>query len=371
MLFNYGSSMRKLALLLFIMLFSLSCGESGDNSAISKTTEVAPIDSGMVSKDLPLIRYKKVFLRKTTTRDSILRAYSRDTNNYTARGALMLLNRKELRFMRKGDSIVVPETFMEDTRAYSAFPHYYPQAQDIPKLILVSNAYQCYACYERGVLVRFAAANTGKESTPTYPGRYSLVYRKLKAKSSIDSNWILPFTWSFHAQAGNAFHEFSMPGRPVSHSCVRQFQHDAKWLYHWGEGYRRGQDGKVARMSGTPVVIIDVFDFSRKRGGPWAELTDNKPVILRLPENPLEVEEALIPICQIPKESRGGLVNLQRYINAEDTLRARGVIRAGTKLRETVNFNKIRRDRARRALEARLKNQNPAPDLRAKQNGKD
>lgn len=31
---------------------------------------------------------------------------------------------------------------------------------------------------------------------------------------------ILPFTVNFHQYAGNAFHQFEMPGRPVSHSAV-------------------------------------------------------------------------------------------------------------------------------------------------------
>jgi hypothetical protein len=56
----------------------------------------------------------------------------------------------------------------------------------------------------------------------------------------------------------------------------------------------------------------------------------------------LLVEEALIPWCQIPKTSRGMLRNRQRYIHAEDTLRAHGIIRPGVKLFESTDFNKLK-----------------------------
>ena len=75
------------------------------------------------------------------------------------------MNRKDIQFVRIGDTLLIPDTLMEDLRAYSVFPQYYAAADTITKLIMVSNAMQCYACYENGELVRFAAANTGEERT--------------------------------------------------------------------------------------------------------------------------------------------------------------------------------------------------------------
>lgn len=210
---------------------------------------------------------------------------------------------------------------------------------------MVSNVYQAYACYENGILVRFAAANTGKESTPTYPGRYSLVWRQRLRISSLDSTWELPFTFNFHQYAGNAFHQFEMPGRPVSHSCVRQFMDDAEWLYKWGKRAKLDTNKRFITNSGTPVIMLGMFDYDRKRGGVWIDETSNKKFPIELKGNPLEIEEALIPISQIPKTSRGVLPNRKRYLEAESILRERGIIREKVNLIPSVDFNKQRREK--------------------------
>ena len=72
-----------------------------------------------------------------------------------------------------------------------------------------------------------------------------------------------------------------------------------------------------------------------------------------LPDAPMEVEEALIPISQIPEVVRGGLPDKTRYVNAEQILRERGQIREGVTLRASIDFNKLRRERRKR--EAREK----------------
>ncbi len=260
------------------------------------------------------------------------------------------LNRKEMIYLRVGDTIVVPDSVIHDVRAYSIFPQYYANAESVEKLIVVSNKYQCYACYEKGELVRFAACNTGKEKTPTFPGRYALTWQELERRSSLDSNWVMPYTWNFHPFAGNAFHQFAMPGRPVSHSCVRQFLSDAKWLYSWGKREKRDTAKQPIPYSGTPVIILDVFDFTRKKFGPWLDITNNYFRIDNLPSAPMQVDEALIPYCQIPLSSRWRFADNNKFKYAEDTLRARGIIREGVKLIESVNFNeKRRKDKARKA----------------------
>ncbi len=263
------------------------------------------------------------------------------------------LNRKEMKYLRVGDTIVVPDSVIHDVRAYSIFPQYYTNAESVEKLIVVSNKYQCYACYENGELVRFAACNSGKERTPTFPGRYALTWKELERRSSLDSNWVMPYTWNFHPYAGNAFHQFAMPGRPVSHSCVRQFLSDAKWLYSWGEREQRDTARQPIPYSGTPVIILDVFDFTRKKFGPWLDISNNFFRIDSLPSAPMLVEEALIPYCQIPLSSRWRFAGNKTFLYAEDTLRARGIIREGVKLIESVNFNEKRRKE--KARKARLK----------------
>jgi hypothetical protein len=172
--------------------------------------------------------------------------------------------------------------------------------------------------------------------------------------SSLDSSWRLPFTVNIHQYAGSAMHQFDMPGRPVSHSCVRQFLSDAEWVFNWVKVGKLDSSHRPIPYTGTPVIIHGLFDFTRKKGGPWLELTNNQPQIADLPEDPMAVESALIPMSQIPKVVRGALPNRERYASAEEVLRQRGWISEGVKLRESIDYNQIRRDK-RKAQRARQK----------------
>lgn len=288
----------------------------------------------------PIIKYKVVKFDNYAKLNSFLREFNPNVNKTKYR-VLATLNRKELRFFRPKQPIILPDTFLDDLRAYSVFPLEYPGAKLIPKLIVVSNVYQAYACYEFGNLVRFAAAITGKKSTPTYPGRYSLQWRERLRISSFNESWIMPFTWNFHRLTGSAFHQFEMPGFPASHMCIRQFREDAEWLYNWGEGPKRDSTGKIIPMSGTPVIIIDFYDFVNfpKK---WLELESNQQKIDYLPPDPMKVEEALIPIEHIPPELRSMIPKKERirYETAFDTLVARGVIPRGLRLRPSNSLKK-------------------------------
>lgn len=309
-------------------------------------------------KRFPRITYHRLIVENTSVLDSIRRTFAKQSSTMRNYRALTTLNRKDLYFIRLGDTLIVPDTIMDDLRAYSVFPQYYRAADTIPKLVLISNKWQSYACYEFGELVRFAAANTGEERKPTFPGRYAVNWKQRLRLSSLDSTWRLPFTVNFHQYAGSAFHQFEMPGRPVSHSCVRQFMDDAEWLFKWVRTAKIDTvQHRFIPFTGTPIIITDVFDFTRKRGGPWLELTSNAETPADLPADPMAVEEALIPISQIPKEARGALPDRKRYVEAESLLRERGHIREGISLKESINFNKLRQEKRRRQAEALRKKQ--------------
>lgn len=373
-LFNrYFSTILISAFATFLALGGTSCKQKQSEAKAAeaikdsiervKNDSIAEFRKKFTPDSFPLIKYKRYAIRSQKELREILARFPKsDSSNKKAfdkSRIIRTMNRKELRYFRVGDTIIAPETIIEDVRAYSCFPNYYYEARDIPKIIIVSNKYQAYACYEYGKLTRFAAGNTGKEKSQTYPGRYAMNWRQRLRHSSIDSSWVLPWTWNIHLEAGNAFHQFDMPGRPVSHSCIRQFKEDAEWLYAWGRGAKKDSStGRFVPFSGTPVLIIDVFDWTRKKGGPWLDSRNNRENLVLLPSNPLEYEEALIPIKQIPKSSRGVLRNKQRYITAEDTLRARGVIRPGVEITESVNYNKLRREKAaKKAKEQKAKEQ--------------
>lgn len=324
---------------------------SRDSLLVVEERAHAAADS--LTKSLPSITYRRVVLNGHLL-DSLRHSCAKTKSTWLGYRAVTLLNRKDIQYFRVGDTVVLPDTVVEDLRSYSVFPVYYAGAREIPKIVVISNKWQSYACYEYGMLVRFAAANTGEERKPTFPGRYAATWKQRKRISSLDSTWILPFTINIHQYAGSAMHQFDMPGRPVSHSCVRQFLSDAEWVYKWIQVARIDSSRQFIPFTGTPVIIHGLFDFSRRRGGPWLELTSNKPQITDLPPKPMDVEPALIPISQIPKVVRGALPNRSRYVQAEAELRKRGWIRESVNLRESIDYNKLRQAK-RKAAAAKAK----------------
>ena len=358
-------------LLLLSSLFLLSCSSSEEQAreaAIERgmarladmrlyADSVARVDSiraeivAEAEGEFPEITYHTIHVADRERLDSIRDAFDYgDTKSHRYK-SFVTLNKRVFGSIRVGDTVVLPDPVAEDMRAYSVLPHVYFGAEEIPKLIVITNAYQSYGCYENGRLVRFAATNTGTEQKPTLPGRYAVNWKERLRTSSINENWKLPFNLNFHLFAGNAFHQYYMPGRPASHSCVRQFMEDAEWLYNWAEVGRRNENGRVIRFTGTPVIIVDMFDFSRPKFGPWLDLASNRDEKLEMPPRPMEVEEAWIPISQIPPSVRGSLPNRKRYEVAEDTLRARGVLREEARLAWSIEYP-TRKERAERRARA-------------------
>lgn len=103
------------------------------------------------------------------------------------------------------------------------------------------------------------------------------------------------------------------------------------------------ENGEQVWLSGTPVIIFGVPDYAARRSGPWKNLKSNKDRPFELDFYPMEVEEALIPIAQIPESVRNWIPQRNRYKYAEDTLRARGIIGKNVVLTASVDFNKVRR----------------------------
>ena len=140
------------------------------------------------------------------------------------------------------------------------------------------------------------------------------------------------------------------------HSCLEAVHDDAKWLYNGVIELKI----LLVDSTRTTVIIIDYLILMKRME--WIDLTSNKN-ILDLPENPMAVEEALIPIIQIPKSSRGVLKNRERYLYAEDSLRARGVIRENVRLIPSIDFNKLRKQKA---LEKQKKEEDKLKKMKAK-----
>ncbi len=194
-----------------------------------------------------------------------------------------LLNRLHLQQIGVGDTLVVPEKFELDFRAYSPFPRYYPGAREFDKLFIIHKTTQAWAAYEYGQLARWGIVNTGSEESPTPTGRYNFNWKEEYRVSSLsppDEDWEMYWVFNFHNARGIHIHQYPMPtGGPTSHGCVRLIDTDAKWIYDWGDPWTVSNGrvdygsaaGRIIEPGTTVLVLGDdpeghplPFDFKQR-----------------------------------------------------------------------------------------------------------
>jgi hypothetical protein len=177
------------------------------------------------------------------------------------------LNRADRRHLPGLRTLIAPNRWDLDQRAYSPMPQSVPRLSDEPKSVIVDLATQVFGAYEFGELVRWGPVSSGASQHRTPAGLYHLNWNSRLRVSSENPDWIMPWYFNFDARSGFGLHQYTLPGRPASHGCVRLLLTDAKWLFHWGQGWTMTADGAVLRQ-GTPVRIIGSYNFAA--GRPWA-----------------------------------------------------------------------------------------------------
>lgn len=210
-----------------------------------------------------------------------------------------LLNRRLLAHANVGDTLIVPEKFELDFRAYSPFPRYYPGAREFDKLFIIHKTIQAWAAYEYGQLSRWGIVNTGSKESPTPTGRYNFNWREEYRVSSLSppgEDWEMYWVFNFHNARGIHVHQYAMPtGGPTSHGCVRLIDSDAKWIYDWADPWKVS-NGRIDYASagsrvirpGTTVIVVgddpegDPLPFELKRRYPILKKVE-------LPAHPYDV----------------------------------------------------------------------------------
>ena len=176
------------------------------------------------------------------------------------------LNRADSARLDRVPLLVVPDIWLEDERSYSPLPARYGGAAAYPKMLVVHLPGQAFAAYERGELVRWGPVSSGARATPTPQGLFALTWRSTGHASSVNPDWFLRWYFNFDSREGLAFHEYSLPGGPASHGCLRLLARDARWLYEWGEGWSI-DPGSGRAAPGTPVLIVGSYDHDNPP--PW------------------------------------------------------------------------------------------------------
>lgn len=186
------------------------------------------------------------------------------------------LNRADAKHLPRLNQIVVPLTWRTELE-HSPFPAAFPAAQSAAKFIVVDQPAQAFAAYENGAQVRWGPISSGREQKPTPSGLFYLNWRARTRTSTLSGEWRLNWYFNFHNRRGLAFHEFDLPGVPMSHACVRLLARDAEWIYSWGESWTLDEKGRI-RTTGTPVLILGNYDF--KSPAPWMT---NRAIQVTLP----------------------------------------------------------------------------------------
>jgi hypothetical protein len=182
------------------------------------------------------------------------------------------LNRIDQAHTRRG-WLVLPDSIGQEL-SYAPFPAELPLLDSVPKLIVVSRRIQAFGAYENGRLVRWGPTSTGKKETPTDPGLFFTNWKARTAISTDDSTWVLNWYFNFVSTKGIAFHEYSLPGRPASHGCVRLLQADAEWIFDWADQWALGRrPGIHPKRYGTPVLVAGDYDYARRP--PWFSLPED------------------------------------------------------------------------------------------------
>ena len=255
----------------FLIALSIICV-----SIIScKQPETKPTKKAIVRKEPKNVSYK---LENTKT---WLEANKSETSKLDI---VTALNRVDNKTISSLDSIVIPSDFNGDIAYYLPFPMEVASLKEVDKIILFSYPSQAFAAYENGSLVYSGATNMGRKKDPTPTGLFFTNWKAEKTTSTFNDEWDLKWNFNIENKLGVGFHEYTLPGYPASHSCLRLQEKDAKYLYDFADQWILKDKENVA-VQGTPVVVFGNYDFDSKK--PWLELVKN-PKAMQLSEDEIE-----------------------------------------------------------------------------------
>ena len=199
-----------------------------------------------------------------------------------------LLGQPDITTLRVGESIVLPARpvdFDLSPLAYAPYPAAWPGASEIARAVVVDLTTQTWAAYGNGQLVRWGPASTGKASTPTPTGRYTMNWRQMERESTEappGETWLMRYVMNIYAARGIHLHQYNVvpSGPPEGHGCVRMVEADARWLWGWTGGDTTAP-GTVVVVQGTTPTAAPVR-FVEGPAGP-------ERVAIALPADPMAV----------------------------------------------------------------------------------
>jgi hypothetical protein len=200
---------------------------------------------------------------------------------------VLAINRVDAAHVRDRDTLVVPDRF-GDSLAFAPFPRAWSEIADSGRVVFVSRRVQAFAAYDSGRLARWGPVSTGRRSKPTPAGLYHATWKSRQRVSTVDDEWLLRWCVNIENREGVSLHQYELPGRPASHSCVRLAEHDAIWNYAFCEQWRLAPDDRAVERTGTPVVVFGEWAWGAR--APWKRLPEDASATTLASH---ELEEAL------------------------------------------------------------------------------
>jgi lipoprotein-anchoring transpeptidase ErfK/SrfK len=199
-----------------------------------------------------------------------------DTANINSMNIITAVNRTDVANLKSLDSILIPSALSGDVAYYTHFPLQLPLLNEIDKIIFFNYTTQTFAAYEFGELMYAGPTNMGRKADPTPVGLYFCNWKAGKTISTFNDEWELKWNVNIENKEGIGFHQYALPGYPVSHSCLRLREADAKLLYNWVDQWTLNSEEAV-EFKGTPVIVFGSYPFDGPK--PWLALRNNSAAL--------------------------------------------------------------------------------------------
>ncbi len=276
----------------FCTLFLISCKKEIEKvSDTFKETvsgsDVSEIEKDSVKKDsVPAVKKESVppvmqengfynafvIPKDKKVRDSVYSAFSKKYS-VEERTAILALNRLDSKSKWNADTLVVPAKIDTTLMAYSPFPMQLDVLSGVKKFVIFSYPIQAFAVYSNGSLVKWGPTSMGKKTAQTTRGLTFANWKKKLSISTVSTEWKLPYNFNIHNIGGIGWHEYTLPGYPASHSCLRLLRKDAQWLYSYADTWILNPGGATTKAKGTAVMVFGDYKWGGRK--PWRKLLDD------------------------------------------------------------------------------------------------
>lgn len=222
------------------------------------------------------------------------------------------LNRVDEKNSWRPDTLIIPTEKGLMRMDYAPFPSQLEMLQKVNKIVIFHYPLQVFAAYEKGILQSWGPTSMGSKNHPTPEGLHFANWKSKQSVSTVSDEWILPWNFNIANFEGVGWHEYSMPGYPASHSCLRLWSEDAQWLYQFAEQWIL-KDHQTKIAEGTPVIVHGVYPFGERR--PWLNGIEHPEAIILSVQQMEEIIEPHLSKIMEKQEERVAYLQSQSQSN--------------------------------------------------------